>query len=107
MASDRDRRSLRSLRSDRDDSKERGVAFYTLFRYLGILEKTTLTRDHRPPWTSLRAGSATSFSGKSPAVEAIRPFRWTTGPSRLGAGSAGLIVVDGMFPRLTRLIPFP
>ena len=29
MAPDTNRRSLRSLRSDRDDSKERGVAVYT------------------------------------------------------------------------------
>ena len=35
MAPSTDRRSLRSLRSDRDDSKERGVAFYTFVSLLG------------------------------------------------------------------------
>jgi hypothetical protein len=37
MAPDTDRRSLRSLRSDRDDSKERGVGVYTFVSSRGHL----------------------------------------------------------------------
>jgi hypothetical protein len=41
MAPDTDRRSLRSLRSDRDDSKEREVAFSTFVSVRGHPGKIT------------------------------------------------------------------
>jgi hypothetical protein len=66
MTPDTDRRSLRSLRSDRDDSKERGVAFYRIVSLREHPGKTTITHD------------------QAPTVESIFiPFRWTSASSRL------------------------
>jgi hypothetical protein len=53
MAPDTDRRSLRSLRSDRDDSKEREFAFYTVVSLRGHAGKTTLAYRQPPRLCSL------------------------------------------------------
>ena len=76
MAPDTDRRSLRSLRSDRDDSKERGVAFYTFVSLRGHPGKTTLTMISSLPFDF---ALSKIFHGRTD----FHPFWWTTGPSRL------------------------
>ncbi len=85
MASDRDRRSLRSLRSDRMTARRGELRSIRLFRYLGILEKTTLTRDHRPPSTPLRAGSRSLRSDRDDSKErGVAFYTFVSLPGHLG-----------------------
>ena len=83
MVPDTDRRSLRSLRSDRDDSKERGVAFFTFVSLPGHRGK-----NNPNPVISCHPGFVLSKISRSRTH--FHPFRWTAGPSELRVGSTGL-----------------
>jgi hypothetical protein len=65
MAPDTDRRSLRSLRSDRDDSKERGVAFHAFVSLRGHPAEATSGVSCRPMKGRFRRGHG---SGRRPQI---------------------------------------
>jgi hypothetical protein len=53
-APDTNRRSLRSLRSDRDDSKERGVAVYTFVSLDGTFSYRVPDSPHAPGFLTFK-----------------------------------------------------